>query len=155
MKIDLTKLDKKAWFEDKYGNEVSSDNPKACYYRRCFPLEVHNELDEYCYHPKNLIIKFLCIIIPGFYDLISKNKPKTFKNIFDSVTTYNAGQDCIIAMVNSGDYTLEQAVYIWVNSCERCMNVLENKYLGDEYGYPEYSDKWKKYNTKCDFCKEV
>ena len=156
MKIDLTKLKKKSWFEDAKGNEVSSEDPRVMYYKSCFPLKVHKTLDEYCYHPTNPIIKFLSGKIPGFYNFISKNKPKTFKTIFDSVTTYSGGQDCIVAMVNSGDYTLEEAVYIWVNSCERCSNVLENKYLGKEYGYPEYSDKWKKCNTECDFCgKEV
>ena len=56
------------------------------------------------------------------------------------------------AMVNSGDFTLEQAIYVYANSCERCMNSLLYKYLDGKDGYPEYSEEWKKCNTQCDFC---
>lgn len=37
MKIDFEKLNKKFWFEDANGNEVSNEDPEACYYRSCFP----------------------------------------------------------------------------------------------------------------------
>lgn len=154
MNIDLTRLEKKFWFEDKNGNEVPFDSPEACYYRHCFPLELHSSLDEYRYHPKNFIIRFLCERSTKFYDFISKNKPKTFKTIFESVTTYASGQECIVAMANSGDYTLEEAIYIYANSCERCMNSLLYKYLDGKDGYAEFSEEWKKCNTVCDFCRE-
>ena len=57
-------------------------------------------------------------------------------------------------MVNSGDFTLEQAIWVYANSCERCMNALCYKYLNGADGYPEYSEEWKKCNTFCDFCKD-
>ena len=62
-------------------------------------------------------------------------------------------QDVIMAMVNSGDYTLQEALVVYSTACERCMNVLAYKYLNGTDGYEEYSDEWKKCNTECDFCK--
>lgn len=154
MKIDYTKLEKKFWFEDAHGNEVSGEDPRACYYRRCFPLEMHQVLDEYCYHPKSPIIKFLCRKSVRFEKWISKGKPKTFRTILDCTTTYGSGEECIVAMVNSGDFTLEQAIWVYANSFERCMNALNYKYLDGKDGYAEYSEEWKKCNTECDFCKD-
>lgn len=58
-------------------------------------------------------------------------------------------------MVNSGDYTLEQAIWVFANSCERCMNTLLYKYLDGSDGYSEFSDEWKKANTVCDFCRDI
>lgn len=152
MKFDYSKLEKMFWFEDENGNEVDKENPNACIYRHCFPLELHDQIDEYCYHPKNPIIKFLCRKSRKFYKWISKGKDKTFKTILDARTTYSSGQDCIVAMVNSGDFTLEQAIWVYANACERCMNALCYKYLDGKEGYEEYSDEWKKANTQCDFC---
>lgn len=62
-------------------------------------------------------------------------------------------EDVILAMVNSGDYTLSEAIIVYASACERCMNVLCYKYLDGKDGYPEYSEEWKKCNTVCDFCK--
>lgn len=153
MKIDYKKLEKKFWFEDENGNEVEQDNPNACIYRRCFPLELHETIDEFCYHPKNPIVKILCRKSKKFYRWISKGKEKSFRTILDCTTTYGSGQDCIVAMVNSGDFTLEQAIWVYANACERCMNALCYKYLDGKEGYEEYSEEWKKCNTVCDFCK--
>lgn len=156
MRINYEKLNKKFWFEDENGNEVEKDNPKACIYRRCFPLELHDMIDEYCYHPKNPIIKFLCKKSRRFYEWVSKGKDKTFKPMLDSTTSFGCkwSQDCIVAMVNSGDFTLEQAIWVYANACERCMNVLLYKYLDGAEGYEEYSDEWHKANTVCDFCRK-
>ena len=155
MNINYEKVEKKYWFEDEHGNEVEMENPNACIYRRCFPLELHDCIDEYCYHPENPIIKFLCRKSRRFYELISKGKDKTFKHIFTGTTSFGSkwSQDCIVAMVNSGDFTLEQAIWVYANSCERCTNSLLYKYLDGKDGYEEYSDEWKKCNTQCDFCK--
>ena len=162
MKINYEKLEKKYWFEDANGNEVvpeaiktKYDDSEAVYYHRCFPLELHDYIDEYCYHPKNPIIKFLCRKSRLFYKWISKDKPRTFKTILDGTTTFGSkwSQDCIVAMVNSGDFTLEQAIWVYANACERCMNALCYKYLDGKEGYEEYSEEWEKCNTVCDFCK--
>ena len=154
MKIDFSKLEKKCWFEDENGNVVERDNSNACYYKHSFPLEIHEYIDEYCYHPQNPIVKFLCRKNQRFYKWISNGKPKTFRTILDGRTTFGCGQECIVAMVNSGDFTLEQAIWTYANSCERCMNVLEYKYTNGKEGYAEYSEEWKRCNTVCDFCKD-
>ena len=75
---------------------------------------------------------------------------------FHKMMTWNHyinDEKLILAMANSGDYTLKEAIAILVNACERCLNVLANKYLGDEEGYPEHSEAWEMCNTECDFCK--
>jgi hypothetical protein len=154
MKIDLTELERKFWFEDWEGNIVDEYDPDAFVYRHCFPLTLYEEYDEYCYHSKNPIIKFLCQKSGKFYNWISKGKEKTFKPMFTAHTTYSSMSDVIIAMLNSGDYTLEQAVWICAKACERCSNALIYKYLDGKDGYAEYSDEWKKCNTVCDFCRD-
>ena len=157
MKINYDKLNKKFWFEDANGNEIDKEQIKdgeIAYYRKCFPLEIHDMIYEYCYHPKNPINMFLCRKSKRFYRWISKYKERTFINIHTTTTTYGSGDDCIVAMVNSGDFTLEQAVWVYANSCERCMNVLAYKYLDGKDGYPEYSVEWKKCNTVCEFCED-
>lgn len=123
MNIDLKKLEKTHWFEDENGNEIASEEVdrlirpgnKAIFYRHSFPLEIHDYIDEYCYHPKNPIIKFLCRKSQRFYNWISVGKERTFKTILDGRTTYGSGQDCIVAMVNSGDFTLKQAILVYTN----------------------------------------
>ena len=73
--------------------------------------------------------------------------------LVDFNTTIGGGnQDVIMAMVNSGDYTLAEALVVFASACERCMNVLAYKYLDGSEGYAEHSAEWEKCNTKCDFC---
>ena len=88
-------------------------------------------------------MKILCRKSKKFYRWISKGKEKSFRTILDCTTTYGSGQDCIVAMVNSGDFTLEQAIWVYANACERCMNALCYKYLDGKEGYEEYSEEWK------------
>ena len=154
MKIDYGKLKKKFWFEDKDGNMVSEDDPTACNYVSCFPFEITTHVYTYRYHPTNPIIKFLCNKSKRFYNWISKGKSKTFESLIDLHTTIGkTGQDCILAMANSGDFTLEEAIWVYANSCERCMNVLLRKYLKND-GYEEHSYEWEKAGTSCDFCRD-
>lgn len=65
--------------------------------------------------------------------------------------TWN-NEEVVIAMVNSGDYTLKEAIIIYATACERCVNVLTHKYTGGKDGYKEHSEEWKKANTYCEFC---
>lgn len=145
MKINLEKLKMHSWFEDDegniYPNTSSLDLPKDkkhFTYRSVFPCTYREELHEYCVHesidPVNM----------------------TFSRLLSTNTSYGSktSQECIVAMVNSGDYTLEEAIYVYANACERCMNVLLHKYLNGADGYEEYSDEWNKANTVCDWCKE-
>ena len=70
-----------------------------------------------------------------------------------NTTIGGSNEDVVLAMVNSGDYRLSEAIAVFGNACERCMNVLAYKYLGGKDGYEEYSEEWHKANTVCDFCK--
>jgi hypothetical protein len=161
MNIDLTKF-RTHWFEDKDGNfiepctnesEEKKKTEDVLYYHHGFPCQYIQTIDEYCWHPTNPIIKWLCRN-EKIYKLLSKGKDKTFKSIMTINTTYNSGSDCIVAMVNSGDYTLEEAIWIYANSCERCMNVLCHKYLDGKDGYEEHSEEWKRAGTVCIFCSD-
>ena len=61
-------------------------------------------------------------------------------------------QDLVLAMANSNDWDLSEAIIIAANSCERCMNALAEKY-GLKWGYKEFGEEWQKCNTSCEFCK--
>ena len=171
MKIDLRKLELHHWFEDEEGNvyEGNSANlPKNKHYftyHNIFPCTYTENVDCYTLHPSllhenNTLYQMLLHIHP-FYNFMIKrmqkrNNPLTFKHLFGSNVGYGSkwSQECIIAMVNSGDYTLEQAIYVYCNACERCTNVLLYKYLDGKEGYPEYSEEWKKCNTICNWCRD-
>lgn len=167
MKIDLKKLHVPGWFEDTEGNAYYLQNvlPDEEYftYHSIFPCMFVEPTYAYTYHPEHLheenrfyqaMLHFKWFYRFMYNRMKKRGSRKTFKRIFESQTTYTAGSDCIVAMVNSGDYTLSEAIYIYASSCERCMNVLERKYLGENFGYEEHSEKWKKANTVCDWCRE-
>ena len=84
----------------------------------------------------------------------TKGSMKTHTHLITCCTALN-DEKLILAMANSGDYTLKESIAILAQCCERCHNVLAYKYLKGEDGYPEYSDEWKKCNTRCDFCKDT
>jgi hypothetical protein len=69
------------------------------------------------------------------------------------IVAFNSGwsESLVLAMVNSGDYTLSEAIIIAARCCERCMNALAYKY-GLDWGYEEYSEEWQKCGTSCKFC---
>ncbi len=72
------------------------------------------------------------------------------RNIFTGESSYP--EDLVLSLVNSGEYTLSEAIIIGSNCCERCLNVLIYSYVNKKDGYPENSEEWKECNTKCDFC---
>ena len=168
MKIDLSRLKRKQWFEDEAGNVYdcfSDELPKDIdyfTYHHVYPCMYTEEVASYTCHPEyfhenNTLYQMLLHIRPFYRWMLRKHKNrKTFKHIFSSNHGYGSkfSQECIVAMVNSGDYTLEEAIYVYSKACERCMNVLLNKYLHGIDGYEEYSEEWKKCNTVCDFCRE-
>jgi hypothetical protein len=146
MKIDKNNLPLGLWWEDKDGNRIQCDGRAsapsiAITAHKCFPLEIrteHYRLHDYenpdgrtsrTYHGSDRVLTTSCHIGGG-------NEP------------------IILAMANSGDYTLSEALCIYAHCCERCANVLAHKYLNGADGYPEFSDEWKKCGTVCEFCKD-
>lgn len=156
MKIDLSKF-KCFWSELEDGtkvDELPKDYSGYVSYGSAFPCQFSEELMSYNYHPKKWYEKLLLKINPKLQEKWNITKGRTFKYIATFNSTYKSMSDVIVAMVNSGDYTLEQAIWLCAESCERCMNVLAYKYLNGKDGYAEYSDEWHKCNTVCDFCEE-
>jgi len=167
MKIDLTKLNKFHWFEDidgkQYDVEGGNRPDEPLTYHVIHTCETREELLSYDYHPEHIhennelyqaMINFRWFWKLMYRRMKRKGEGKTFKTIAIFGSTWSGGQDVILAMANSGDYTLREAVFIWTNACERCMNVLAHKYLNGKDGYEEGSPEWKHCNTVCDFCRE-
>lgn len=59
--------------------------------------------------------------------------------------------DVVTAMVRSGDWTAQDAIMVFAQACERCMNVLWHHYDGRD-GYPFGSDEYWRCNTCCQMC---
>lgn len=179
MKIDKKQL-KTLWYEDKDGNPIDrkkDEIPANAYYQVSrFPqmlTESHlklirqDEVDQ-CSHPHKCREK-----TGGWIDGVFGRRctrcggtqirkkfhlwPKKWdacgsREIFEGHITWNDDKT-ILGMVNSGDYTLSEAILVYTMACERCMNVLAYKYTNGKDGYPEHSDEWKKCGTSCKFCK--
>ena len=146
MKIDKSKIKVGIWYEDKDGNFIpSSDSASApaeaetCHV--CFPLQIrteHYRLHDYTnydggvsrtYHGSDRFLTTSCLIGGG-------------------------NESVILAMANSGDFRLSEALAVYANCCERCANVLAYKYLNGADGYPEHSREWNRCNTICEYCED-
>lgn len=184
MKIDKSKLKLGIWYEDEDGNIYRSDSfekpDKRCTtYHVCFPLEVHEEIRGVytnkctCRHPlkyREITDGWIKGIKGCKCNLCGKEKvgkkyiPFALMKWSDGASDYSimtssihiggGNEDVILAMANSGDYTLSEAVCVFASACERCMNVLCYKYLNGKEEYEEFSEEWKKAGTVCDFCKD-
>lgn len=138
MNIDKNRLKIGLWYTDEDGNYIPYTDlikPEgAVYAHSCFPLELHEAIyklrEDGEYGEKDKVC--------GFCTHIGRDSGRL-----------------IVAMVNSGDYDLYDAIGVYGTACERCMNVLWNKYFPGEDGYEEFSDEWKKCNTVCDFCRDL
>lgn len=156
--------------------EKPNDNIKT--YHVCFPTEISERVECYytnkdtCKHPIKMVkrthgwVKGIkgCICEQCGKEKVGKSYiPFAFMKWENGRDTYPViqtnhhlgkySQKCVVAMVNSGDYELDEALIVMATACERCMNVLTFKYLNGEDGYPEYSEEWQKCNTECTFCK--
>ena len=134
MNIDKSKLKTGIWYEDADGNYLPAEGDTmtipigAVTKHVSFPLEVREEI----YAIEN----------------------GQMKRILTGCTHIGGGNgDVIVGMVNSGEYTLSEAISVYANCCERCANVLAWKYTNGKDGYPEFSEEWHKARTMCDFCK--
>lgn len=137
MRIDKTKLKIGLWFTNEEGNVIPRDGEEqpvgAVYAHVCHPLEIRED----CFKVRE----------DGGYGGNDK--------VYSGVThlSRSTGQ-LVVAMVNSGDYDLYEALAVLRESCERCTNVLWNLYLPEVDGYAEHSEEWNKCNTVCDFCRD-
>lgn len=71
------------------------------------------------------------------------------REIMFTRTTYS--EDLVLAMANSGEYTLSEAILVAANACEGCLNVLAHLFRLN-WGYAFGSEEHKRVNTSCQFC---
>ena len=136
MKIDKRILNRGLWYEDKDGNEIP-----------------HNR-DDWT-PPENAVTEHTLYPLEITEHISFKGDDGRFHEAYRCNCHIGRGnEDVILAMANSGDYTLGEAIILYSQACERCANVLAYKYLNGKDGYPEHSDKWKECNTVCQFCRE-
>lgn len=129
--IKINKEDLKTlWYEDKDGNviqgELATDGT--------FPANAKYQNSQFPFMVQHNII-----------DIDSGD------TIMTGESTYSS--DLVMAMANSEDFTLDEAILVAVNCCERCMNVLAHEY-GLDWGYAENSDDYNSTNTVCKFCED-
>lgn len=180
MNIDKTKL-KTLWYEDENGKEIDADvrceiPPTAAKYQVSrFPLEVRTTFLRFvsqeevskCKH-KHKYIKRTFGWQDGMKGRECQNCNGTqvrkwwqpwgrkwdahgSRPAFTGTTTIGDGR-ILLAMANSGDYTLEEAMIAYSEACEKCANVLWHKYTNGQEGYPEGSEEWNKCGTSCKWC---
>lgn len=172
---------KTLWYEDKDGNclgEVNFNNPvnkNAKYQISRFPnqlttshLELIKQSDvDKCNHPRKYVVPtygWIDGIIGRKCNLCGGTQTKKkwhlwgkkwdsshSREVFSTNSSWN--EDLVLAIANSKDYTLSEAIIIAASSCERCMNSLAHKY-GLDWGYAEHSEDWGKCGTSCQFCIE-
>lgn len=182
MNIDKEKLNSNDWYSTESGRRIETDGDcklKKDYYhtqmvgvvnkvyavnddtaqKQCDHLFEHLDINMFSGDNGALCINIKCRKCGATYSGVIDKETEGWEqtdlyNIF-TYHTYILGdiqQELIIKMVNSGDYTLTEAMLAVSIACERCLNVLLNKYECSDSGYEEYSEKWYKANTCCDFC---
>ena len=174
MKIDKKEL-RTLWYEDRHGNVYDEPTKGAEYMYVRHPLEVtttcytpvDQDIVNKCKHPKRYIARTFgwidgikgreCKLCGGTqvrktYQLWgSKWKASGSRKLFSGTTSLGTG-DIVLAMANSGDYTLEEAILTKSIACERCGNALAYKYTDGKEGYAEDSENYIKSGTRCKFC---
>lgn len=130
------------------------DSPKSC--TRLSPIKHDDEIrDVYDYR---YIISYPMEVVKTHekWNL----ETCTFEEIHQDISDVGEYQDLIISMVQSGDFTINEAILTIGLACQRCRNVLYNIYKpinddGSINGYPLLSNKWKACNDSCQFCESV
>lgn len=132
-KIDKSRL-LTLWYENEKGDKYIPDLKDA----------LHNiPIDKYPYQ------------VSQFPNVLRTTYLKCYDDKSEEVASGESSwsEDLVLAIANTGEYSLSEAILIVVQSCERCMNALAHKYnIG--WGYPEHSKEWNKCGTSCEFCKE-
>jgi hypothetical protein len=125
------------WYEDMKGNYLGEPDYKDGSFNE--PPQPYIQVARF---PMELNTRYL---------KVEDNKSK---HLMTAHQTWN--DELVLNMYNNTDYSLYDCIIIVATSCERCLNVLINKYggFGDDQGYEEGSPQWKKVGTSCRFCSE-
>ena len=147
MNLDKVRYKNGIWYEDADGNYIPHDercdapeNADTCHV--CFPLQIRTE--HYRVKPHT-----------DSDGNVRRTHYGSDRYLTTSCHIGGGNEAVIIAMANSGDFTLSEALAVYANVCERCSNVLAYKYLNGADGYPEFSEEWKKCGTVCECCKDL
>ena len=174
MNIDKAKL-KTLWYEDAEGNEVDRDSKDMVYQVANFPLEIQTRRLKMvttadvaaCKHKRKYIKRTFgwidrikgreCQACHGtqvrkWYQPWGRKWDANGSRPAFSSTVGICNDTTILAMANSGDYTLGEAMLAYSKACEKCSNVLAYKYSNGKEGYAENSKDWKQCNTSCLWC---
>lgn len=108
------------------GNDISYPPNEFIYQRSAFPFQVHEQI-------------------------LRINEDGTSKEIVSGHSSWP--EDLVMAMANSGDYSLYQAIFVASEACSRCLNALYFKYIGGGEGLAEDSCEYQSCNTRCDWCR--
>lgn len=63
--------------------------------------------------------------------------------------------DLVTEMVRCGEWDAADAIMVAGQSCSRCLNVLCNRYLGEEEGFPFDSEEYWEHGTECRMCRHI
>jgi len=125
------------WYEDKDGNVIED-----------FDLETATDHPDGAYAQ---VSRFPTSLRENYIMLDDSRELLDSGGLFAGESTWP--EDLVLAIVESGDYSLSEAILIGANACGRCLNALAHDY-GLDWGYAEGSEEWKNTNTKCEFCEE-
>jgi len=131
--MKITHIPQTLWYEDENGNKLNWSPDFTKGYNH--PKKARYQVSQF---PNVLRTTYLRL-----------NDDGTSTEIFCGNASYP--QDLVLAMANSKDFTLNEAILITANCCEKCMNSLAHMY-GLSWGYPEYGEEWKKTGTSCEYC---
>ena len=164
MNINDNAVKEGKWYTDKDGDFCDKKSSGMKQMHACGPLELICVFDFERYEPKNSIIRFLCKTkwlhnliarLMGYEYSISMNDYCKITRKFVNCDS-DLAQRCIVAMVNYGMCNLNEAIRIWAMACERCRNVLVQRFLDEDkregFGYEERSSKWFESRARCSFC---
>lgn len=128
MKIDKSKL-YDFYYTDKDGNQ--------------FPIESVSSTDaSITYHSA-----FACQRCDSMRIISTAGK-----NIDLGILSKTWSNDLVTAMIRSGDFDAREAIIVATDCCERCLNILRAKYLGEEVTEKSYLyDNW---DRPCRFCEQ-
>lgn len=123
------------WYEDKDGNRLPMPDP-----------------DGGCDTPDGAESQHTQFALELRHGILVADEDGNYKDIGSGGSMYP--NDLVTAMVRSGDWDVEGAIYVAGQACGRCLNVLCHHYDLDDsfaFGSPEY---WET-NTCCQMCVPV
>ena len=126
------------WYEDADGNNLGE--PK--YFDRDPPQEPEGAKYQYSQFPNILHDSILRL-----------NEDGTSTAVMEG----NRGfpEDLVTAMVRTAEWDVGDAIMVAAQSCERCLNVLCQRYLGADEGYKFGSAPYWDCGTRCKMCDHI